>query len=215
MGQLILEKVVKLLSNGGIRTENAYPAERITRITSPVAAVSLGEVDQEKDAVTVLVEIFGPKASGGYACQQKALEAGEILAGAGAVCRQGGCDFISKGNVFRVQVEAHFNGKKQMTITTGELTLPYACSFSSEQVLDETVTSLYNAPWEFTVEEFFPWGVWNSLEAQEPFTLDLHVSGNIERFEKCVWTERKRITEQLGIRQIRKGKATGRTLTSE
>lgn len=215
MGYISPAQVVDLLNAGGIRTETAFPAERITRIAEPVAAVSLAEVDQEKSTVTVLVEILGPKESGGYVCQQKALEACSILADAGAVCCQGGCEFLNKGNVFRVPVKAVFCTAEQFTIATGDLMLTYVCGFSAEQVLDSTVTSLQDAPWEFTVEEFFPWGVQDTLEAEEPFELDLRCAGNIERYEECQWIRRQRIAEELGIRQIRKGKATGRILTSE
>lgn len=223
MGSISLAQVVDLLNAGGIRAETAFPAERITRITGPVAAVSLAEVDQEKNTVTVLVEILVPKESGGYVCQQKALAAYSILADAGAVCSQGGCEFLNKGNVFRVSVRAVFRSLArssnlesipEYTIITGPLTLQYACGFSAEQALDSTVTSLLDAPWEFTVEEFFPWGVQDTLEADEPFMLDLRCMGNIDRFEECKWTHRQRIAEELGIRQIRKGKAKGRIITS-
>lgn len=215
MGQVSLSQVVALLSAGGVRAETAFPAERITRITEPVAAVSLGQVDQEKSTVTVLVEVLGPKESGGYACQQKALTACTILADAGAVCKQGGCTFLSKGNVFRVQVEAVFSTAEPFTIATGTLTLSYACGFSAEQKVDSSYTSLQNAPWEFTIEEFFPWGVLVTLDPTEPFKLDVRCAGNVERYEECTWTGQKRVAEKTGIRQIRTGKATKRILTLE
>lgn len=215
MGQISLTQVVSLLSAGGVRAEAAFPADRITRIVTPVAAVSLGEVDQEKSTVTALVEVLGPKESGGYACQQKALEVCNILADAGAVCRQGGCNFLSKGNVFRVQVEAVFSTAEPFTIATGEMVLSYASGFSAEQKVDSTYTSLQNALWEFTVEEFFPWGVQDTLGVEEPFQLDVRCAGNIERYEECTWTERKRVAEKTGIRQTRKGKANSRILTAE
>ena len=221
MGTMILDKVVQLLSDGGIRAEVAYPAERITRITEPVAAVSLEKADHKSHTVTVLVEILGPKESGGYICQKKALEACAILEEAGAVCCQEGCDFLSKGNVFRVPVKAVFRGTArtdeleampEYEIITGTLTLDYACGFSSEQKKGSTGT-LESASWEFTVEEFFPWGVQDSLEVSTPFTLELRNQGNAERYLNCEWTSRKRVAEELGIRQIRTGKAKSRILT--
>ena len=215
MGQISLMRVVSLLSAGGVRAEAAFPAERITRITEPVAAVSLGQVDQEKSTVTMLVEILGPKESGGYVCQQKAMTACTILADAGAVCKQGECAFLSKGNVFRVPVEAVFSTAETFTIATGALKLAYACGFSAEQKVDSTYTSLEEAPWEFTIEEFFPWGVVETLYVTGPFDLNLRCGSDIERYEECTWTERKRIAEKNGIRQIRIGKAVGRILTTE
>lgn len=214
MGQISLTQVVSLLSIDGVRADTAFPAERITRITEPVAAVSLAQVDQEKCTVTMLVEILGPKESGGYACQQKALTACEILAEAGAVCKQGGCSFLSKSNVFRVPVEAVFSTAEPFTIVTGTLKLSYACGFSSEQKVSSTYASLQDAPWEFEIEEFFPWGVQVTLEPEEPFQMDVRSGGKIERYETCKWTERRRVSEKTGIRQFRKGKAQSRALTS-
>lgn len=215
MGSISVEEVVQLLSDGGIRAAAAFPAERITRITEPVAAVSLAQMDQEKQTATVLVEILGPQESGGHVCQQKALTACAILADAGAVCKQGICDFLSKSNVFCVKVEAVFSAVEPFTIVTGTLTLSYACGFSSEQKVDSTYTSLQDAPWEFSIEEFFPWGIQITVGPAEPFQVDVRCAGNVERYEQCTWTERKRISEKTGIRQIRKGKAKGRILTSE
>lgn len=215
MGQMNIAEVVQLLTGGGIRAEAAFPAERITRITEPVAAVSLADMDQEKGTVTVLVEILAPKESGGYACQQKAVSVCAVLADAGAVCRQGACAFVGKSNLFRVQVKAEFLNALPYTVVTGSMALQYVCGFSAEQERSSTEVSLEDTPWEFTVEEFFPWGVWNTLEADEPFEMDVNCMGNIERFESCTWTSRQRITERTGIRQIRKGKAEGRILTAE
>lgn len=214
MGQISLSQVVTLLSTGGVRSEAAFPAERITRIEEPVAAVSLGQVDQEKSAITVLVEILGPKESGGLACQQKALEACTILAEAGAVCKQGSCSFLSKGNVFRVPVEAVFSTAEVFTITTGTLKLIYAYGFSAKQKVDASYVSLQDAPWEFTIEEFFPWGVQETLYVPGPFQLDLRCGDKIERYEECMWTERKRVAEKAGVRQTRIGTAVSRILTS-
>lgn len=223
MGKLIIDEVVQLLNNGGIRADAAYPTESIRRVVDPVAAVSLAQADLQGRTAEVLVEILGPKESGGYLCQKTALEACAILEEAGAICCQDKCEFVSRSNLFRVPIKAVFRGTAryndwekvpQYKVVTGPLTLNYACGFSSKQVLNSTVTSLLDAPWEVTVEEFFPWGVEDSLEADEPFVMDLRCEGIIERFEKCVWTERKRVAEELGIRQTRKAKATGRILTS-
>lgn len=214
MGQISVAQVVELLSAGGVQAEAAFPAERITRITIPVAAVSIGEVDQGKSTVTALVEILGPKESGGHACQQKALEACNILAAAGGVCRQSGCTFLSKGNVFRVQVEAEFSTVEEHTIVVAGRTLPYACSFSAHQKASTETGDLDGVMWEITLEELFPWGVQDTLSVTGPFQVDICCGGNIERYEECTWAERKRVTEKDGIRQIRKGTAMSLIFTA-
>lgn len=224
MGQMIVDQVVEMLSAGGIRTEAAYPAGSITRVTEPVAAVSLEQADLSGQTAVVLVEILAPRESGGYACQKKALEACQLLEAGGGVCTQGKCSFLRHSDVFRVPVKAVFRGIAranaleemfQPVLVAGEMTLDYLQAFSARQDVTGTDVSIYNGPWTFTVEEFFPWGVWNTLEPDEPFTMDLRCGENIERFERCVWTHRERIKEDGGIRQIRKGTATGRILTAE
>ena len=214
MGQISIAKVVQLLNAGGVRAEAAYPAEMINRVIVPVAAVSLAQACPGKGSYTMLVEILAPKESGGLACQQKALETCTILENAGAVCTQGSCSFLSKGNLFRVKVEAEFSTVEKYTIVVGGRTLPYACGFSAQQKASTATGDLDGVMWEFTLEELFPWGVQDTLGAEEPFQLDIRCAGNIERYEGCVWLERKREAEQNGIRQIRKGKAMSLIFTA-
>ncbi len=221
---MIIEKVIRILSDGGIRADTAFPPERITRILEPVAAVSVDKVDLAERNATILVEIFGPKDSGGDVCQRKALQACEILEAAGAECVLEGCSFHNKGNMFRVPVRAKFRGAlrahsmeemPKYTVTTGPFTLRYVCGFSAEQERVSPETVLQTAPWVFTVEEFIPWGVEDTLVAEEPFEMFVTCMGVVERFEQCKWIHRKRIAEDLGVRQIRKGTAIGRSLTLE
>jgi hypothetical protein len=222
MGQLILDEVIGLLRDGGIRADAAFPPESIQRITSPVAAVSLEKVDLGKRSTEVRVEILAPKESGGYACQKKALEVCVILEAAGATCCQENCEFLNKANVFRVPVKAVFRGASRpnnheampkYTVTAGDMTLQYVCGFSAQQKVTAT-SNWQNAPWEVTVEEFFPWGVLPTLEPEEPFQLKLRCMGKTEHYENCRWSGNKRIAEELGIRQIRTASATGRSITS-
>ena len=215
MGQMSVNEVIQMLDEGGIRAEAAFPAQRITRVTEPVAAVSLGEANQENGTVTILVEILGPKEKGGYVCQSKAQEACQILAEAGAVCRQDGCHFLNKSNLFRVQVRAVFSETEKVSIIAGQWLLHYACGFSAKQVKAEDAESLQNMPWEFSVEEFFPWGVQDTLLQEEPFVLELRCNSNVERYQQCRWTHCQRTAEKSGMRQIRKGTATQRIQTSE
>ena len=214
MGQISLSMLVEMLKGSGIRAEMAFPAEKINRITDVVAAVSLGEADGGKHRVTVLIEVFAPKEKGGTACQQKGLEICALMERNGAVCSQGRCDFLAKANVFRVPVEAVFQEDRQFTVDMGGKELRYLCQLSLEQK-KASGTELDNSPWEFTVEEFFPWGKEGTLGVTEPFQLDVHYAGVLERYEDCTLTEKQRIPEATGMRQIRKGKASRRIFTSE
>ena len=224
MGQMIVDRVVSLLQDADIRAEAAFPGDRITRITDPVAAVSLEKADFDDHTATVLVEILAPQESGGYLCQKKALEACAILEADGAVCSQGGCDFISKGHLFRVPVKATYRGvarantmewTPQFTVTVQGKTLTRIVGFSAKQEVRSKEDSLQDSYWEFTVEEFFPWGQMDTVLMSEPFELRLKCMGDVEVYEDAVWTSRKRIAEEKGIRQIRVGKAPSRSITSE
>ena len=223
MGQLIVDKVIELLNDEGIRAGYSYPAANIQRVTEPVAAVSLAKADLKDHTVQVLVEILSPKEGGGYECQTEALRACYILEEAGAICTQDSCTFLPKANLFRVPVRAVFRstvtsyGTQELpeyTVITGGLKLAYVCGFSAVQERSSSSANWQTTPWEVTVEEFIPWGVEDSLEADEPFLMDLRCMGNIERFEGCTWSKRKRTAEDAGIRQIRIIKANNRILTS-
>lgn len=224
MGQMIVDKVVALLASHNIRTEVACPPGRTDRVTGPVAAVSVEQVDGDAHTTTVLIEVLAPRASGGYACQKKALEVCTLLEADGAVCRQGKCSFVRHSDLFRVPVTAVFQGIARTNgmdtlarpvLTAGGMELTHLQHFSAQQEVIGSNATIYDSAWEFTVEEFFPWGVFNTLEPDEPFTMDLRHGGYIERFERCKWKTRQRITEPEGIRQIRTGKAEGRILTNE
>lgn len=215
MGTITVEEVVQILDEGGIRSEPAFPAQPITRITEPVAAVSLGEVNQESGLLTMLVEILGPKEKGGYVCQSKAAAACQILAEAGAVCYQENCVFLNKSNLFRVQIRAVFSVNELFKLTIDQRQLNYVCGFSSVQKKTEDGDNLQDMPWEFTVEELIPWQVQDTWIQEEPFVLQLHCAGNVERYGQCRWKQRKRIAEKRGIRQIRTGIAMNRSDTKE
>lgn len=223
MGGLILDNVINLLNHGGIRAEAAYPSERITRITEPVAAVSLEKADQKSQKVTVRVDILGPKESGGYLCQKKALEACAILEEGGAVCCQEGCNFLNKGNVFCVTILAEFRGTARVNtleevphfeVYIGTTRLRYACGFTAEQIPDSTGELQEQAFWKITLEEFFPWGILEALQGNTRFTLELRHESNLEMYKNCKWTGKKRIAEEAGLRQIRTGIAEEQLLST-
>ena len=224
MGQMIVDKVVQLLSEGGIPAEAAFPGERITRISEIVAAVSLEKADLDDRTAIVLVEIFAPQESGGYACQRKALEACAILEAEGVVCSQGSCEFLSKGHVFRVPVKATFRGTArannlealpEVVITMDGRHLQRAVGFAAKQVLGKDDSTLQDSFWEFTLEEFFPWGQMDTVQMTEPFELRLKCMGDVECYEDAVWVGRTRTVEDKGIRQKRIGRAQNRSVTSE
>ena len=218
MGQSVIEYVVQLLNDGGIRAAAALPPGNLIRVTEPVAAVSLAGADTEKSSVTVLVEIVGPERLGGGVCQLKALSACGVLAAAGMSCQQGSCEFLNKGNLFCVPVTAVCYGEnssdgwvpaRKLTVQLGQVALGNVVSFSAEQMSDEE-HSLDRVHWEFAVEEFFPWGTEESSDPTESFVLTVSIGGKSEQYQGCEITWRQRIAEETGIRQSRGGTATKR-----
>lgn len=218
MGQSVIEYVVQLLHDGGIRAAAALPPGNLLRVTEPVAAVSLAGADTEKSSVTVLVEIVGPERLGGGVCQLKALDVCRILAAAGGSCQQGNCSFLNKGNLFCVPVTAVCYGEnssdgwvpaQKLTVQLGQVALGNVVSFSAEQMSDEE-HSLDRVHWEFAVEEFFPWGTEESSDPTESFVLTVSIGGKSEQYQGCEITWRQRIAEETGIRQSRGGTATKR-----
>lgn len=219
MGQSVIEYVVQLLIDGGIRAAAALPPGSLLRVTEPVAAVSLAGADTEKSSVTVLVEIVGPERLGGSVCQLKALDACGILVASGASCKQGSCSFLNKGNLFCVPVTAVCYGEnssdgwvptRKLMVQMGQIVLENAVSFSAEQILDEEHTDLNQAPWEFRVEEFFSRGTTEKSTPAEPFALTVSIGGKTEQYLGCEITWRQRTAEETGIRQNWGGTATGR-----
>ena len=215
MGQVILNEVIQKLKDGGIRTESAFPAGTMTRATDVVAAVSVDGDDREKKKTTILVEVIAPKELGGLICQTKATTVCDLLADMGAICRQENCAFLSKANAFRVPVYAEFGTNRAYTVVAGVQTLTHVCNFSAEQKKDGETVSIEELPWDVTIEEFFPWGTFNTLEPEEPFELYLQSSGGVENYASCQWTQRKRIAEEQGVRQIRVAVSRRRFLTGK
>lgn len=226
MGKSILNTVLDLLTEGGISAAPAQPQGQMPRLHSGVAAVSIGKVDTAKETATVLVEVVSPMKNGAKQCQDKALKVCDLLSAAGAECVQSGCSFDSRAALFCVPVTALFHGKataddwipkeepeeipkEVWTISADGQTLLQVRSFSAKQAVDLQYKTLADAPWEFTLEEFFPEGTQEPAELQEPFSV--HVSGQV--FSGCTLTERRRVYTEQGIEQVRKGVATARTVT--
>ena len=219
MGTLILDMVVDLLNEGGLRAEAAQPAGDMTAVQGVVAAVSLERVDQADESVTVMVEMVGPVKLGARECQKTALEALEILRSAGGVCQMGKCTFISKADIFCIPVTAVFYGtaspqewqpRRGYTVTMAGADLQHVTGFSAGQKAEEGIT-LADAPWEFTLEEFLPVGAQEPEDPAENFALAVSYGSEAEHYIGCKLTARQRVAEKNGIRQIRRGMAEQRT----
>lgn len=217
MGKSIIDVVVDLLMEGGIRAAPAQPPGTMLVVHAPVAAVSIDNVDTAEGTVEVLVEVVAPIKSGGEQCQKRALEACRILREAGAQCEQGNCTFHGKPTLFRVPVKAKFYGtalaedwipRARCDVTLAGVELTHINSFTAQQVVDEEHTTLEQAPWVFTLEEFFPVGTREQDSPAEPFEVQM----GTQYFTGCTMTECRRIYTVHGVQQTRKGIAETRTI---
>lgn len=217
----IIDYVVKLLNDGGIQANTAWPADTMILAQIPVAAVSIEEVDRKTCTATVLVEVVCNFRNSGAYCQKRALDAYEILVNAGAHCVQGKCSFDGQSGLFSVPVRATFYGVAQSdswqpmakpTVKLNEVQLEYFYACTAERSVDEEHSTLLEAPWQFTLEEVFPCGAAEPSEVQEPFTLSVICNGVEESYQNCVVTLHQRMIEETGIWQIRKGTASGRII---
>jgi len=201
LGKLILEQVVKALNDVGIRAERACPGRIMPAITDIAAAVSLGESEIREKPVTVLVTVLAPASMGAAACEDAALEAGEVLRVLGGECNIRVCRFDGRTGLFSTAVTAAFS--RNMEIRMESKDLKHVVSMEAWRAVDEEISSIDGALWYFRLEEFIPWGEEADSNVGEPFSLK---NGKVT-FTGCRWTSYKRITEANGITQIREGYA--------
>lgn len=217
----IIDYVATLLNQGGIRAEAAWPAEIMVMSLTPLAALSIENANREECTVTVLVDIVCDLKAGAAVCQTRALDACDILENAGARCTQGKCSIDEGARLFIVPVHAVFYGiahsqewlpMAKCSVDMNQVPMEYLCDCAIERAVELAYPTLADAPWQFTLEEFFPFGVAEPLEALESFELTIVRNNAVETYQGCVVKRHRRVVEEKGIRQIREGVASGRTV---
>ena len=219
----IINYVSELLTQGGIRAEAAWPASKMVMSQTPLAAVSVEKTNRETHAVTILVEVVCDFQAGAAYCQARAMDVCDILEAAGASCTQGKVSIDERASLFIIPVHAVFCGiakaKQWLPITKNivkmnENPMEYLCDFTVERAMDETHSTIWEATWHFTLEEFFPCGVAEPETPQEPFDLTVTRFRAQETYQGCAIKRQQRVVEATGVRQIREGTATGRRLVT-
>lgn len=206
MGKLILEKTVDTLRSAGFSVERGFPAGAIPTVTEPVCAVNLKQANLRQQTATVLVTVLSPMELGASACEEAALEAARILSEMGGKCTVNACTAQEKVDLFSSEVTAQFFTSVPKVVLGGQA-LQSVTAFTCWRTVDEEITNLDDAPWCFRLEEFFPLGVEEELEPEEPFLL-LHISEHGSKtFSNCTWTYQRRVWSADGTRQIRLGQA--------
>ena len=206
MGKLMLDNVTQALRDGGFSVERGYPAGKLAVISGPVCAVNLQQANLREQTAAALVTVLSPAEQGAAACETAALEAAQILSELGGKCSVEKCGFDGRTGLFSAQITAQFYTSIPKVTIDGQQ-LMRIVAFTSWRTVDDEITDLEMAPWQFRIEEFFPVGTGEEPEPSVPFML-IHICENgSQTFTECEWTYQRREWSASGIRQIRLGKA--------
>ena len=217
----IVNQVIRQLRDADIRADEAYPGGRIPALTGAVAAVRLGKIDRSVRATAVQVVVMSPASGGGSQCESTALQAIDVLQEMGGTCTKDVCKFDEMADVFYIEIEAAFFGTELadgwsagpgFSVTIGMQDMPHAVSFGMQRAIDEEITAISNAKWQFTLEELLPPGSSEPPEPQEPFTLTVVREMYDEVLSGCHWISAKREDTLRGVSQIRVGIANSRSV---
>ena len=203
---MILSRVVDGLCEKGIPAQRGYPVGRQRIITEPVCAVSLASAQSRSKEVRVRVQVLSPAELGGPACEETALEVGEILEQMDGKSTVGGIEFDGRAGVFSVEILADFF-EERPKVFQNDTELTHAVAFTSWRMLDDEVTDWIDAKWNFRLEEYYPLDHDEELNPHGTFTL-VHISEKgSETYLECTWTCQKREWDACGVRQIMLGQA--------
>lgn len=104
----MIQKVLTILRDGGIRADGAYPGQKCPVIGEPVAAVHILEMDDSRGKAVLEVLLLCAASLGAVRCEEEAVAAAALLRAAGAVCRMEGCSRDGVTGSFSTRVRAEF-----------------------------------------------------------------------------------------------------------
>ena len=219
----IMESVAIVLRNAGYRTGESSPGRIMPEITEPVLAVSLEQVDTDKQMIRISVTVVSPLELGARVCEDNALQVCRLLTSTGADCRLEPCKLNPKTEVFWAPVIATYQGNIldeewsagnlcQIKFGSGYY-LHTILSYSAWQDRNapEDDPMLANRPWKFRVEERI-----NAIKEEDipagAFYMTIFYEGGKEFLRGCTLNGRKRIIQDGSLIQIWEGEAERRDL---
>jgi len=216
LGLTVIDQAVSALKAAGIKTRRAYPGAEMPVITKVVAAVQIFQADFLEKSIALEAKLLCPQSLGGSACEDAAITAAQALEEAGFSCTVGQLTFDGRTGLFCVSCIA---GKQEqpeavsvnIPLKLGSISQKRVVSFTAKRQTDEIITQLSDAPWKLRLEQFIPAG---ETEDRDPDGETFSLTYGSEKYTGCVWTFHSRVAEVDGIRQIREGTATGRTVSS-
>lgn len=216
----LLETVCDTLTAAGIPAMASHPAA--AQGEGVVAAVELESLDHNAREAVVLVTVACPGELGGQQCREKAVTAGLALAAMGGNWSQGPCRFQGYGDSYFVELRGRFTGGEALAQWQGEgafqvslnnVLLPRATAFRGEQELDETTgLPVSGGPWLFRLEENYTWEQTPPPPPADGFTLKVSRTLSAETYKNCIWISVEVQSTATGLRQIRRGVATSRSV---
>lgn len=213
--------IIALLRGYGIRADEAYPGGRIPVLTGPVAAIRLGKVDRSVRSTAVQITIMSPADQGGTVCETTALQTIQVMEDLRATCQKEVCQFDHAADVFFIEITAVFSGVALadtwspgpgFSVYIGLQPIEWVTGFSARRQ-SEDGAAIASAPWTFTLEELLGPDSTDLPDPTEPFAITVARTKGDEIFTGCTLTSVEREDTLRGIRQVRKGVATGRSFS--
>ena len=209
MGELMLENILAILNDSGIRTQRAYPGKTIPQLNETLAAVTLQKADLSGEKTQIKVLILSHFSLGASACEDTAMAAAQTLQTAGYDCQVDEVTFDGRSGHFCTAILVSNPEVKWLrNFKIGAVQQQYVVSFTAHRALGEFQTDLQDAAWTVKLEQFFPKGV---PEDTDPTDAQFTLTNGSESYHGCSWRSQVRVTEADGTRQVREGTATGRT----
>lgn len=233
MGRTVVETVVDILSQEGIRTERACPGRKMPEIQSLAAAVQLVTLNQAEETATVLVSVLVPAFAGAAEAEDRAMEIYRLLQDNGGVCRQEKTEYLKAPELFCAEVYAVFSGRETasgwvetlppaeppeeipptFSVALNAVAYPYVASFRAVREVSETQTEIAHASWHFRMEEIYPLDASENSVPVSDFSIKVTRPERTEIFTNCVLTAQTREIHADGQHQIWEGIASQMTVS--
>lgn len=218
MGQTIVAQVISKLTNNGITTMRAFPAEKLPTLTGIRAAVSLKNADQDAGTAVVSVHVCAPAAMGGAACEDAALRVSALLYDMGGLCVQHPCSQLGKTEILCAEVCAEFYGCDtgygwtNFSVVVAGTSLYRVRAFKAWRSIGDA-ENLGQTLWKFRIEEDLYPQASEGAQVTEPFTIKVIRGSKSETYGECTLTYHRCELYSGRLRRIRQGIAKTRTVS--
>lgn len=227
MGYELLEHVTTILEGIGLRAGEAYPGFQKPEVDSPMAAVSLRELDTAAGVARFRIRVLSPRILGGWCCQVWAARAAQTMTDAGMMCATEEMEYVSGSDCFCMAVTAAMEvvsgpegwiPGRRWTILCADILQEGVVSFTAEQDQQRRLVGVH---WEREPVKVTPGrGGWKlelvqnvgeePPETEELFALTVRQGTRNHRYTGCCWNEVRWDYTGGGMRLTRRGFALGR-----